>query len=148
MIDDLVRATECKLAEIQTLTERYPGRRGIHSARNALDLADAGAQSPRETWLRLLLIRAGLPRPQTQIAVTDEFGDATYYLDMGWEDVKVAAEYDGEHHRRVRSQYRWDIRRQETLERLGWIVVRAVAGDRPADVVRRVRTALARRASR
>jgi hypothetical protein len=26
-----------------------------------------GAQSPKETWLRLLLIQAGLPRPQTQI---------------------------------------------------------------------------------
>ncbi len=32
---------------------------------------DAGAQSPKETWLRLLLIDAGFPRPQTQIPVFD-----------------------------------------------------------------------------
>jgi hypothetical protein len=30
------------------------------------------------------------------------------------------------------------------LERLGWIVIRVVAGDRPAAIVRRVRAALAR----
>lgn len=69
----------------------------------------------------------------------------TYYLDMGWEDFMVAAEYDGEQHRRDRWQYTWDIRRRETLERLGWIVIQVVAGDRPADIVSRVSAALARR---
>ncbi|OBF07533.1 hypothetical protein A5730_11845 [Mycobacterium sp. ACS4054] len=145
-LDDLLRATDCKVSEVQLLAERYPGRRGIQSARDAIGLADAGAQSPKETWLRLALIRAGLPRPQTQIPVSDEFGDLTYYLDMGWEELKVAAEYDGEQHRRDRWQYTWDIRRLETLERLGWIVIRVVVGDRPGDIVSRVRAALARRA--
>ncbi|OBI09473.1 DUF559 domain-containing protein [Mycobacterium scrofulaceum] len=147
-IDDLLRATDGKVADLQMLAGRYPGRRGIQSARRAISLADPGAQSPKETWLRLLLIRAGLPRPQTQIPVSDEYGDLTYYLDMGWEDLKVAAEYDGEQHRRDRWQYTWDIRRRETLERMGWIVIRVVAGDRPADIVRRVQAAVARRASR
>jgi very-short-patch-repair endonuclease len=56
-------------------------------------------------------------------------------------------EYDGEQHRVDRWQYIKDIRRREELERLGWIVIRVVAGDRPADIVRRVRDALASRAS-
>jgi very-short-patch-repair endonuclease len=64
---------------------------------------------------------------------------------MGWEDVKVAVEYDGEQHRSDRHQYTWDLRRSEILQRCGWIVVRVVAGDRPAEVVRRVRGALAQR---
>lgn len=148
VIDDLLRATDGKVADVQMLAERYPGRRGIQSARTAISLADPGAQSPKETWLRLVLIRAGLPRPQTQIPVSDEYGDLTYYLDMGWKDLKVAAEYDGEQHRRGRGQYTWDIRRREKLERLGWIVIRVVAGDRPADIVGPVRAAVARRASR
>ncbi|OBA69264.1 hypothetical protein A5641_16025 [Mycobacterium sp. 1554424.7] len=147
-IDDLLRATDFKTAEVEILMDRYRGRRGVHMARTAIGLADPGAQSPKETWLRLVLIRAGLPRPRTQIAVQDDFGEILAYLDMGWEDVKVAVEYDGEHHRNDRRQYTWDIRRLEMLERRGWIVVRVVAGDRPADVVRRVRAALARRASR
>lgn len=147
-IDSLARATDLKMLDVDILAQRYPGRRGIRQARMALSLVDAGAQSPKETWLRLLLIRAGIPRPQTQIPVRDEFGNAIAYLDMGWEDVKVAVEYDGEQHRGDRRQYTWDIRRLENLERLGWIVIRVVAGDRPADVVRRVRSALARRAQR
>jgi len=147
-IDSLMRATDVKLAAVGLLVERYPARRGIRRARVALGLADAGAQSPKETWLRLLLIRAGLPRPQTQIPVHDDFGDFVAYLDMGWDDVKVAVEYDGEHHRNDRWQYTRDIRRLEKLERFGWIVIRVVVGDRPADIVRRVRAALARRASR
>ena len=147
-IDALMRATDLKLADIETLVQRYPARRGIRRARKALGLADAGAQSPKETWLRLLLVRAGLPRPQTQIPVLDDFGGAIAYLDLGWEDVKVAAEYDGDHHRSDRLQYDWDIKRHEMLERLGWIVIRVVAGDGPAAIISRVRAAVSRRASR
>jgi hypothetical protein len=144
-IDALARAIEIKAADVELLASRYPGRRGVARAREAIELSDAGAQSPKESWLRVVLIQAGLPRPQTQIPVRDEFGSPFAYLDMGWEDVKVAVEYDGEQHRSDRRQYTWDVRRLETLERLGWIVVRILAGDRPAEVIRRVRAALARR---
>jgi very-short-patch-repair endonuclease len=91
------------------------------------------------------LVHAGLPRPQTQIPVNDDFGDVIAYLDMGWEDVKVAVEYDGEQHRNDRRQFAWDIRRSEMVERRGWILVRVVAGDRPAEIIRRVRAARAQR---
>jgi hypothetical protein len=145
-IDSLARATEIKAADVELLAQRYPGRRGIARARLAITLFDAGAQSPKETWLRLVLINAGLPRPQTQIPVRDETGNAIAYLDMGWEDVKVAVEYDGDQHRSDRYQYNWDVRRSEILHRLGWTVIRVVAADRPADIVRRVKSALADRA--
>ena len=144
-IDSLARAVEIKRADVEMLAHKYAGRKGIMRARQAIELFDAGAQSPRESWLRIVLIQAGLPRPRTQIPVFDGFGDVVAYLDMGWEDVKVAVEYDGEQHRNDRRQYTWDVRRLEMLENLGWIVIRVVAGDRPAEVVRRVRTALARR---
>ena len=144
-LDDLVRVTELKMPDVELLTARYRGRRGIERARASLNVVDAGAQSPKETWLRLVLVRAGLPRPQTQIPVYDDFGDAIAYLDMGWENVKVAVEYDGEQHRSDRRQYTWDVRRSEMIERRGWILVRVVAGDRPAEIVRRVRAARARR---
>ncbi|GAB4905929.1 hypothetical protein MAHJHV29_01030 [Mycobacterium avium subsp. hominissuis] len=67
------------------------------------------------------------------------------YLDMGWEEIKVAAEYDGDQHRASRSQYVKDIRRLEMLERCGWIVVRVIAEDRPDQIIRRVRDARRRR---
>lgn len=145
-IDALARATRIKPADVEMLAERYAGRRGVVRAREAIALFDSGAQSPKESWLRVVLVQAGLPRPQTQIPVLNEFGSAVAYLDMGWEEMKVAVEYDGEQHRSDRRQYTWDVRRLEMLERLGWIVVRVVAGDRPADIVSRVRAARARRA--
>jgi hypothetical protein len=104
---------------------------------------DAGAESPRESWLRLVVIDAGLPRPATQIRVTD--GQLVAYLDMGWEDQMVALEYDGDHHRADRRQYVKDIRRAEMLERLGWHVVRVIKEDRPRDIIERASQALARR---
>ena len=68
-----------------------------------------------------------------------------YYLDMGWEDIMVAVEYDGEHHRKNTADYRKDIIRLEYIQSLGWIVVRVVAGNRPREVVERVRRARALR---
>jgi hypothetical protein len=144
-IDALARATEIKAVDVELLARRHVGRRGVAQARRAVELFDAGAQSPKESWLRVVLIQAGLPRPQTQIPVLNEFGSAIAYLDMGWDDVKVAVEYDGDHHRSDRRQYNWDVRRSETLERLGWIVIRVVAADRPAEIIGRVRAAFSRR---
>ena len=145
-VDALTQATEVKMADIELLVDRYSGRRGVRAARAALALVDGGAQSPKETWLRLLLMRAGFPRPQTQIVVRNEWGWREAYLDMGWEDIKVAVEYDGDQHRSDRRQYVKDIRRLEMLDRYGWLVVRVVAEDHPDDVIRRVREARARRA--
>lgn len=146
-VDALIQATDLKVADVEPLIERYRGRRGMKAARAALDLVDGGAQSPKETWLRLLLIRAGFPRPQTQIAVRNEWGWAEAHLDMGWQDIKVAAEYDGDHHLTSRYHYRKDILRHEKVQhRYGWIVVRVVAEDHPADIIRRVGEARAFRA--
>ena len=137
-IDALAQAVELKMADIELLVDRYRGRRGMKAARAAIELVDGGAQSPKETWLRLLLIRADFPRPQTQIAVRNEWGWAEAYLDMGWEDIKIAVEYDGDQHRSSRAQYVKDIRRLEMLERYGWTVVRVIAEDHRNDIIRRV----------
>jgi very-short-patch-repair endonuclease len=82
----------------------------------------------------------GFPRPRTQIPVVVD-GYVKYYLDMGWENVKVAVEYDGDQHRTDRAQFAKDVVRLEELADLGWMVVRVVAGTSPAEVVRRVRRA-------
>jgi very-short-patch-repair endonuclease len=145
-LDALARATQFDRDDVAGIAQRHPGVRGLRNLETALDVVDAGAQSPRETYLRLLLIDGGLPRPRTQVPVVTDNG--TYYLDMGWEDYMVAVEYDGEQHRTDSLQYRKDVRRLEALHRLGWIVIRVVAGDHPAAIVRRVRDALDTRGSR
>ncbi|WP_407687746.1 hypothetical protein [Mycobacterium sp. HUMS_1102779] len=146
LIDALARATRLKIADVELLAERYRGRRGIRRALCALDLVDAGAESPRETWLRLLLMRAGFPRPRTQIPVRDRYGQLVAVCDMGWEDVKIAADYEGEHHRIDRRRFNHDIRRAEALAELGWIDVRITAEDTPGGAIGRVSAAWDRRA--
>lgn len=145
-IDALAHATRLKLADVELLVERYKGRRGLRRARAALNLVDAGAESPRETWLRLILIRAGFPRPQTQIPVYNEYGVLIGEVDTGWEEIKVAVEYEGDHHWQSRWQFIKDVRRLEALTEAGWIVVRVTAQDTPATIERRVALAWRRRA--
>ncbi|OBF85597.1 hypothetical protein A5791_22520 [Mycobacterium sp. 852002-51163_SCH5372311] len=144
-LDALVRATGIKLDDVVEIADQHRGARGLRQLETALGLVDAGSQSPKETWLRLLLIEAGLPRPTTQIPVVTPAME--YHLDMGWEEPMVAAEYDGEQHRLDPWQYKQDMRRREAIDRVGWIVVRVIAGDRPAEIVARVRGALEYRAA-
>lgn len=66
---------------------------------------------------------------------------------MGWADLKIAIEYDGDHHWTNRRQLSYDIRRTELLRELGWIVIRVTAEDTPATVLRRIEVARERRAA-
>jgi hypothetical protein len=144
-LDALSRATGLAADHVAPMMERYKGARGIRGLRTALDLMDGGAQSPKETWLRLLLIDAGYPRPQTQIPVLDADGYEFAFLDMGWEDVKIAVEYDGEHHRTDQGQYRWDVKRLRKIQERSWHHVKVIAGDRPWEILQRVANAWASR---
>jgi len=69
--------------DVLLLAKRHPGARGLRRLRVALPYVDGGAASPKETWLRLLLIDAGLPVPTTQIPVIDGYRPVAF-LDMGW----------------------------------------------------------------
>ncbi len=140
-LDALMRARPFSVEDVLLLAKRHHGARGVRRLGTVLPRVDPGAASPKETWLRLLLVDGGLPTPQTQIPVVVNYGTIAV-LDMGWEQFKVAAEYDGDQHRTSRRQYVRDMRRLKALERLGWIVVRVIAEDRPEDVLRRVREEL------
>lgn len=144
-LDALASTTGVTAEEILGLTYRYKGRHGVRLCRDAVELMDAGAQSPQETRLRLLLINRGFPPPRTQIPVADQYGFEFAYLDMGWEDLLIAVEYDGDHHRTDTDQYRWDARRLRKLADAGWIVIRVMAGDRNDEVIAWVKQAVARR---
>lgn len=140
-LDALAWAGGLHLGEVCGLADRNTGARGIRRLRAALPLVDGGAASPRETWLRLLLIDAGLPAPETQIPLSDNRGLAAV-LDMGWREFRVGVEYDGDQHRYDRRQYVWDLQRSRIVARLGWRRVQVVNEDRPDDVIARVREAL------
>jgi hypothetical protein len=141
-LDALMWTQRFSADEVLALGVRYPGARGIRQLRELLPLVDGGAASPRETWLRLLFIDAGLPWPTTQIPACDDRGNLVRTLDMGWEEFKVGAEYDGEQHRTDRRQYVKDARVKRALVSGGWKVDYVIKEDQPTDIVARARRAL------
>lgn len=146
-LDALMRATPFSTATTLMLSTRYAGARGVRQLRTLLPKIDPGAASPKETWLRMLLVDAGLPTPETQIPVVVNYRTVAL-LDMGWERFNVAVEYDGDQHRTDRRQYVRDVRRLKELGDLGWIVIRVIAEDRPDQIVRQVAAALQARGYR
>jgi very-short-patch-repair endonuclease len=143
-LDALARATGISMEDVGPLTKRHAGTRGVRCCRQALELMDAGSQSPKETSLRLMLIDAKYPRPQTQIPLY-EYGVPVAHLDMGWPQIRVSVEYDGDQHRTDRNTYVKDMRRAELIDRLRWLNIRVVKEDREIDVLARVRDAWERR---
>lgn len=142
-LDALAAATGVTLDDVIALADQYRAARGIRRARAALSLMDAGAQSPGETRLRLVLIDAGLSAPRTQIRVSDGFAEA--FIDMGYDDPMVGLDYEGTHHSENRGQYVYDIGRADLIDREGWIDIRVVKEHSRRYIVHRVREAFARR---
>ncbi len=144
-LDALMRATQLKSADVEALADRHRGARGIVQLREALGLADAGAESPQETRTRLVLTSAGLRPQRTQIEVFNRFGGFVGRIDMGWDDWKVGVEYDGEQHWTDPARRTRDIDRTAELEALGWRIIRVSADMlryRPSTIVQRTRDAL------
>jgi len=143
-LDALMWNQKFSRADVRALGDRYPRAPGLRRLFELLPLVDGGAESPRESRIRLLLLDAGFPQPETQIPVL-QGSYPVAFLDMGWREHMVAVEYDGDHHRKDRRQYVKDIARLRMLEALGWIVIRVIAEDKGRDVIVRVEEALVRR---
>ncbi|GAS97718.1 uncharacterized protein RMCC_4684 [Mycolicibacterium canariasense] len=139
-VDAVLNATRIEPADVLAVAEVHPGARGVARLRALLPMVDGGAESPQESRLRLLLVRAGLPRPETQIA----FPRLRIRVDMGWRQWRVAVEYDGVQHWADGRQRSWDIDRIALLEEAGWAVVRVSAEmlRRPDVIVQRVHAKL------
>ncbi|WP_149361136.1 hypothetical protein [Lolliginicoccus suaedae] len=143
-IDALCRATDLAPANLLGLASTLRATPGAARLRALAGLVDPGAESPRETELRLLLLRAGLPRAVTQYVVRDARGRFIGRTDLAWPRWKVAVEYEGSHHFTDPEQARRDAERGNRLLRAGWRVVR-ITGPmmrRPDLVVEEVRAAL------
>ncbi|MGH8115498.1 MAG: endonuclease domain-containing protein [Rhodanobacteraceae bacterium] len=144
-LDGLANATKLKAVEVGDLVRHHRGVRGLVQLRQVLELMDGGAESPQETRTRLVLIDAGLPKPETQIVVYDGFGEPFARIDLGYEEWKVGIEYDGAQHWTDPLQRAYDIDRYAELAALGWLIIRVSAdmlSYRPEVIVARVCAAL------
>lgn len=102
-------------------------RRGTTRASGLLPLVTGRADSPPESWLKLLVVEAGFPPPVDQFPVVDALAYVRYVLDLCWPELRIALEYDGYESHEHRKDT--DAQRDRDLQRRGWITVRATAED-------------------
>ena len=140
--DSLLRLRRTTLVRLQSAVQMHSGR-GIVAARAAVRLVRERVDSPRETWLRLCLVLAGLPLPECNLIIGDDQGPIGR-VDLVYVAYKLIIEYEGDQHRTDRNQWNRDIDRHEDFAREHWTLIR-VTSERtrwPRQIVRSVYRAL------
>ncbi|MDQ1084966.1 MULTISPECIES: endonuclease domain-containing protein [Microbacterium] len=113
--------------DLERMHLRFLGGRGSKNRRLAVDFADGRSESPRESELRVLLVQAGLPVPESNVEI---FDGARFVarVDMLYREHRLVIEYDGDHHRDPQQWSRDQSRRAE-LESLGYRMTVVTARD-------------------
>lgn len=133
------------LDQFQQYVATHKGIAGVVRARKILEHLEPKSESPMESRLRMLLVQAGLPRPEAQVTLNGAWGAFVARVDLYYPEARLAIEYDGDQHR---DQLIDDNRRHNRLHDIGVTVLRYTAPDlkdRPNHVVEQVRRALAER---
>lgn len=150
-IDALMQATDVKVDDVYAVMAQHGGVRGLKQLSAVLELVDGGSESPYESLTRIMLVRNGFPRPETQIRVCDDDGFVVARLDMGWPEYRVGVDFDGAHHWTDPRQRSKDVERYARLPELGWIDVRVTSSmlhNNPRVFLDRVGSALLARGCR
>lgn len=122
-LDALLRGDQVTRHALAAFVE---GRRekGVGVVREALELADPRAESVPESIVRVHLNRAGLhPTPQLPVRLVD---GSWVRVDLGFDEERVAVEYDGAWHA-LRLQLERDRTRRNALLAAGWTVFTVTA---------------------
>lgn len=104
----------------QAVTQ-YPSQRGRARLRCALPLLSAHSRSRPESILRVALITSHLPNPEPNFEVY--LRSVRREIDLAYPAYKVGLEYQGDHHRTDRKQWRSDIRRGNDAVDEGWSIL-------------------------
>jgi very-short-patch-repair endonuclease len=146
--DLVLHAGLITMAELRSYVAEHSRAKGIARLRRVVDLAEPKTESAMETRLRMLLVLAGLPRPEIQVSINDDHGHFLGRPDLLYRDRRLAIEYDGGNHR---DRLVDDNRRQNGFVGAGYRLLRFTAPDvygSPDSVAMQVRIVLAPNASR
>jgi hypothetical protein len=117
----------CTRAELAAAVERQHGLREVVRLRALVPHADGRVDSPMESRMRWRFIDGGLPAPEVQVRV---IGDGrSWYLDTGWREQRVGAEYDGQAAHMTPAQLRDDRHRHNWLTEHRWTLLHVTAAD-------------------
>jgi hypothetical protein len=121
----------------RALTERLARAdrvRGVVRARACAPMLCPGAMSRPESLIRYWVVTSDLPAPQVQIPVRDSRGVVRAHADLGFEEWKVALEYEGRQHADA-DQFGRDIDRYSLMAADGWVALRFAGRHLNPDVV-------------
>lgn len=112
--DVLLRRRLCTVEQLQDVT----GRRHAKALGRAAAAADGASASPEETRLRLALRDRGLPPPQLNKHIIND-GEWLGCGDFVWDEYRVVADYDGEHHASTHQRHQ-DAQTRDDYAAAGW----------------------------
>lgn len=127
--------------ELAAAVAASPRRRGIRTARLAIELVRVGPRSRPESHLRVLIVRAGLPEPQINLPVRVLDG-RQILVDLAYPEIKLGLEYEGDWHRTDPEKWASDLARREDLLDVGWEIIRIHRQDlyeHPEQLLARIR---------
>lgn len=132
------------LHRIRSAMISHTGARGMKAARAAYEQIRPGTDSSKESEVRLLIVSAGLPEPLVNLEITHN-GEWVGRPDLAYPDLKIAIEYEGDHHRDA-AIFNDDILRREMFIAAGWTVILITKAQlaHPQHIASRIREAITR----
>lgn len=124
--DRFVKKGRCTPQELVAYAGGWQGQ-CREEALAAASLVRDRVDSVPETALRLLMVLAGLPEPQVDIRINDADGNLRFRIDLGFEEVLLAIEYDGRWHDEEEQRARDEARRStlSTDDHWTFVIVKA-----------------------
>lgn len=127
-LDAMLRLAVFDISELVSGVPRFAGMRWVTVLRELAPLADGRSESPGESVLRLRWIDLGLPTPRPQTPVVLPSGRVVY-LDLGNEQVRFAAEFNGVEWHTSDDQRAHDAKRLAEVENEDWVVKPVVSAN-------------------
>jgi hypothetical protein len=148
--DSLVRRQNppATMDQLKRAVASHSGRPGVRLLREALALVRERTDSARETRLRLIIVRAGLPEPEVNPEIVNRYGAFLAWGDLVYRRYRVLVEYDGEQHREDERQFHRDVDRLDALMEERWRVIRfnkSHLAARHQEIIGKIRRALIER---
>ena len=124
-IDAALNRKLVTIAELDAVALRCWNWPGIRRALRALRLSDGRAESALESVSRLVIGWLGLPAPEPQVLLLDQFGHPAGRVDFYWDEFGVAGESDGklkyrDPEARIAEKYRQERLEDDSLVFVRW----------------------------
>ena len=126
-LDAALKSGFCRRDGLAAAAEAQAGLRQVVRLRGLVPHADPRIDSPMESRMRWRFLDADFPPPDLQIRVPA--GGRARWLDLGWREELVGAEFDGQEAHMTPQQLRDDRLRHNWLTERGWTLLHFTKND-------------------